>query len=91
VDVVSVGQVVRANAGRDKGNTYLVVGLKVPNGVWLADGRKRRIAKPKMKNIRHISVLELIDKSVAEKLTVGAKVTDEDIRQALRACECTGE
>ncbi|MBP2651536.1 MAG: hypothetical protein H6Q74_2361 [Firmicutes bacterium] len=91
VDGVSLGQVVRTNAGRDKGSIYLVVGIKVPNGVWVANGRNRSITKPKLKNVRHISVLALIDKGVAAKIASEVQVTDEEIRQSIKACVYTGE
>ncbi|MBP2655355.1 MAG: hypothetical protein H6Q73_2924 [Firmicutes bacterium] len=91
VDGIRLGQVVRSNAGRDKGNIYLVVGFSAPQEAWLADGRSRRAANPKRKNVRHISVLGLIDKGVAAKLAGGLKADDEDIRQAIKACVCTGE
>ena len=44
------GQIVRADAGRDKGGIFCVVGVD-REGVrlLLADGKRRRIARPKAK------------------------------------------
>jgi large subunit ribosomal protein L14e len=87
---ISVGQLVRSNAGRDSGHVYLVIGAVGPATLLLADGRGRRAARPKRKNIRHISVLKFIDKGVAAKVD-GRQATDEEIRQAIRAYVNTGE
>ncbi len=87
---ISVGQLVRSNAGRDSGHVYLVIGSVGPATLLLADGRGRGAAKPKRKNIRHISVLKSVDRGVAAKLA-GGQTTDEEIRQAIRAYVCTGQ
>lgn len=88
---IEIGRVVRSQAGRDAGKLYLVTGVAEPSIVLLADGRGRRVANLKKKNIRHISVLAVVDKGIAAKIASGLQVTDEDIRAALTACECTGE
>lgn len=91
VEKVSLGQLVKSNAGRDTGQIYLIVGILNPAAVWLADGRSRKAAKPKKKNIRHISVLGTIDNGVAAKIASGKMVTDEEIRQVVNTCMRTGE
>lgn len=90
IDKIALGQLVKSHAGRDRDKLYVVVGLKPPLRALLADGRERKVARPKQKNIRHIIVLGSIDKGVAEKITCG-KATDEDIRQAINTCGYTGE
>lgn len=48
------GLVVRSMAGHDKDRFYVVV--KVDEGyAWIADGKERRLAKPKRKNPRHLA------------------------------------
>jgi len=91
VERIAVGQLVRSNTGRDSGHVYLILGFVGPATLLLADGRGRSAAKPKRKNIRHISVLKSIDKGVAAKFASGEAATDEEIRQAIRAYVCTGE
>jgi large subunit ribosomal protein L14e len=87
----SLGQLVQSIAGRDTGRIYLIVGFEPPARVWVADGRGRKTAGPKRKNIRHIRVLKTVDQAVATKIARGASVTDEDIRQAIRNCQSAGE
>ncbi len=80
---ITIGQLVTSTAGRDNGHVYMVVGIGKLPFVLLADGRERKIVKPKKKNIRHVNVLKSSATGVAEKLRSGNNITDEDIRQAL--------
>lgn len=82
---ISIGQLVKSNAGRDTGHPYLVIGI-TDKYVLLADGRERSVIKPKKKNIRHVKVYKLVAEALAEKLLNNIKVTDEDIRQAIANC-----
>lgn len=72
---VNTGSVVRAIAGRDKDSFFVVTDSG--NGYCLiADGRSRKLASPKRKNIRHLrftnSVIDLND------------VTDKKLRTLLK-------
>ena len=78
------GQLVTSNAGRDQTNVYLVIGTLKNNYLLLVNGRDRKIKNPKQKNIRHVNVLAPIAQGVAEKLHSGMKITDEEIRQAIK-------
>lgn len=51
---IKVGSVVRARAGRDKDSYFVAVELN-DGFVKIADGRTRKLEKPKLKNIKHIS------------------------------------
>jgi ribosomal protein L14E/L6E/L27E len=79
-----MGQLVTSVAGRDQMQVYLVVGVKNNKILLLVNGRERKMANPKQKNIRHVNVLKSIAKGLAEKLQSGMKVTDEEIRQAIQ-------
>lgn len=81
---ISMGQLVTSVAGRDQMQVYLVVGIKNNKILSLVNGRERKMAKPKQKNIRHVNVLKSIAKGLAEKLQSGMKITDEEIRQAIQ-------
>ena len=82
---ISIGQLVTSNAGRDQTNIYLVVGIEKNKYLLLANGRERKFKNPKQKNIRHVNVLKPIAQGVAEKIQSGMKITDEEIRQAIKA------
>jgi len=81
---ISIGQLVTSNAGRDKTDKYLVVGILKNEYLLLVNGRERKFRNPKHKNIRHVNVLDSIAQGVAEKIHSGLKVTDEEIRQAIK-------
>ena len=75
------GQVVITVAGRESGNRFVVVGLD-ERYLLLADGRKRRVDRPKRKSPRHV---RLLTGEREPHPLVGAPLTDEVIRQTLRA------
>ena len=49
--------VVKSCAGRDKNRLYVVVGKLDYPYVWIADGRKYKLDKPKKKNCRHLQIV----------------------------------
>ena len=51
---INVGSVVKANAGRDGGGLFLVVATE-GNYCFIANGKSRKLAKPKRKNMKHLS------------------------------------
>jgi len=81
---ISIGQLVTSSAGRDQTSIYLVVGIQQNKLLLLANGRERTFMNPKQKNIRHVNVLKPIAQGVAEKIQSGMKITDEEIRQAIK-------
>ena len=70
-----------ATAGHDRGTMYLV--LKEDGGsVLLADGKQRKLARPKRKNRKHVMVLpEGLTEAVSGKLH--QPLTDAALRRAL--------
>ncbi len=52
------GWIVRADAGRDAGGIFCVVGVdRERNLLLLADGKRRRVEKPKPKKLGHVTAL----------------------------------
>ena len=70
--------------GRDEGKCFVVVGIDDEYAL-LADGKRRRIEKPKRKKNKHIELEDKLAGQVAEKLIEGGKVTNNEIRRALAA------
>jgi ribosomal protein L14E/L6E/L27E len=68
--------------GRDEGKPFLVVGTEDEYSL-LADGKSRKIGKPKRKNNKHLKLEEKINNPIAGKLISGGKVTNNEIRRAL--------
>ena len=79
---VFAGDIVFATAGRDKDKPFVV--LKADSQfVWLADGRRRRVEKPKKKKLMHIKHSMQSSESLRRTLKSGAVVTNPAIRKAL--------
>lgn len=85
---IAIGQLVKSAAGRDAGHMYLVAGVREPRFVLLCDGRRRSVANPKIKNVRHVTKMNKIAKEVADKIRGEKPVADDEIRRAISAlCE----
>lgn len=59
-DNLSIGQVVKVSLGRDKGNLFFVVKIINNEYVLIADGKKRKLDKPKLKKVRHLKNIILL-------------------------------
>ena len=79
---VARSDVVRSCAGRDKGQLFFVVEFD-ETYVYLADGKGRRLEKPKRKKRKHIELLPRRDSRVADKIGSGDKVLNSELRREL--------
>jgi ribosomal protein L14E/L6E/L27E len=80
---LGIGTVVISKCGRDKGRYFIV--LKSEGGfVYLTDGAMRKLASPKKKKIKHITITSDKLENIADKLKSGKKVFDGEIKSALR-------
>lgn len=70
------GSVVKALAGRERDRFYVAVAI-LDRCVQIADGKERKLDKPKLKNVKHISptgtVVDMTD------------MTDKKLRKILAA------
>ena len=73
--MLQVGSVVYSAAGRDKYRFYAVVGTDC-EGVLIADGKARKLEKPKRKNSIHLRPTKAV-------LSAEALKTDKQLRLAL--------
>ena len=84
------GCIVQATAGRDKGGLFCVVGTDPEQFLLLlADGKRRKAARPKKKKPAHVRVLpqgpDGFDHPTIRKLQQGEPVSDRALRRALAA------
>ena len=85
------GWIVQADAGRDKGGIFCVVGVdQEQNRLLLADGKRRKVRHPKRKKLGHVSCLtddqsHMYDHPVVHSLKQGEPVSDRALRRALAA------
>ena len=79
------GQIVQATAGRDKGGVFCVVAMDQRQ----ADGKRRKVSRPKAKKLGHVRQLTEVrqeyDHPAIHKLRQGEPVSDRELRRALAA------
>ena len=68
--------------GRDAGKRFIVIGTDEEYS-FLADGKCRRVEKPKRKKNKHVRREDGTSGPIAEKLLKGEKVTNSEIRRVL--------
>lgn len=81
---ITPGQVVYSKCGRDKGGVFIVVSVE-DEYVYLADGKLRRLEKPKRKKLKHIQPTKRVFGEIGEKIMNGSYLLDADLRKALKS------
>ena len=82
------GWIVRSIAGHDKNELFCVVGERMADGrLLLANGKQRKVARPKPKKPGHVQTLDQggFDHPVIRKLQNKETVSDKALRAALAA------
>jgi len=82
-----LGEIVVSTAGRDRGKLYLVVNIIDDNYIEVADGDKKRMERPKLKNIKHLRSTGYIDEELSIWLSSGKRVRNEDLKKRLKDYE----
>lgn len=76
------GSVVKSSAGHDSGSFYVVLETD-GTFAWIADGRVRKVQKPKKKNHRHLkpanTVLDVQDLQTNKLLKKALSVFNQDL------------
>jgi len=76
--------------GRDAGKRFVVIETEDEYSL-LADGKGRRVEKPKRKKNKHIMLEDKADGPIAHKLIEGERVTNNEIRRTLAQSLFRGE
>ena len=79
---LNIADVVMSTAGRDQGKLFYVIGTD-PVYLTLANGKDRTLEKPKLKKRKHIQKVLRSETRVAEKLRLGDKVLNSELRRDL--------
>ncbi len=82
---VQIGRLVCSMQGRDSGRYYLVAGSVNETRLLLVDGEVRKVENPKIKNVKHLKFYDMIAGEVLEKATNGKRITNADVRKALKS------
>lgn len=79
---MTVSDVVLSLNGHDAGKPFVV--LSIQDGyAFLANGKTRRVDKPKQKKLKHCRYLAPSPEAIAEKIRRGTEVTNHELRKAL--------
>ena len=80
--LIEKADVVYSLNGRDEGKRFVVIRTQQEYS-FLADGKNRKVDKPKKKKNKHLKLEDKADGLVAAKLTGDEKVTNNEVRRAL--------
>ena len=81
---IAVSNIVRSDAGRDKGKLFIVLAVE-GDFLLLADGKRRRAEQPKRKRRKHVMLVAQSDAPVARKIRDSEKITNSELRRAIAA------
>ena len=79
---ITISDVVVSTAGRDRGDWFYVIN-EDPVYLMLANGKDRTLEKPKRKKRKHVQKVLRSETRVAEKLRLGDKVLNGELRRDL--------
>ena len=79
---VDKSSLVVSKAGRDQGQLFYVIDAD-EQYVCLADGKSRKLEKPKRKKRKHIEQIPRTESRIAEKIRNGEKVLNSELRKEL--------
>ena len=65
-----IGQVVYSKSGHDQGDVQMICAIE-GEYLLLADGRRRKLEKPKRKKKKHVQPTFYVEKDLAAKLQTG--------------------
>ena len=87
MESINVSDIVLSLNGREAGRPFMVIAVD-GEYLLLADGRSRRVEKPKRKKAKHTRCIGSSGMTrVAEKLRSGEKVTNAELRRTLASPE----
>lgn len=81
-----VGQLCRSRAGRDQGEYFIVVSVPdEPDYVLIADGRLRKLERPKKKKLRHLRMTPIVLAEAAQRLEGRGKLSDGELYRMIQS------
>ena len=79
---VDKSSLIVSKAGRDKGQLFYVIDAD-EQYVYLADGKSRKLEKPKRKKRKHVEQVPRTESRIAEKIRNGEQVLNSELRKEL--------
>lgn len=85
INDANLGRVVRATAGRDNDELFVIIQIVDNDYVLIVNGKNRSIKNPKRKKLKHLILLDTVFPDIAEKANK-KRLLDADIRKAIKLC-----
>ena len=84
MEEISISDIIVSTAGRDRDKLFYVIGTE---GVYvlIANGKDRKLERPKRKKLKHVRFVTRTDTRAAVKLRTGEKVLNSELRRDLAA------
>ena len=79
---IARSDIVKATAGRDKGRLFFVMDVE-GDFLLLADGKTRRLERPKRKKRKHVVFQARVDCRTSEKIRGGDRLTNSEDRKSV--------
>ena len=76
------GMLAKSLAGHDQNQVYVII-REEADCVFLCDGKRRTLENLKKKKKKHVQLIRRITPELAEKLTNGTVIYNEDIKRAI--------
>ncbi|MGL5642678.1 MAG: KOW domain-containing protein [Paraclostridium sp.] len=80
---LSIGQVVINLSGRDAGRLFFIVEVVDDEYVFISDGKKRKLEKPKLKKVKHLQKYDIINNAVKDMIESKESITNAFLRAEL--------
>lgn len=80
----SPGRLVCSVAGRDTGKVYIIIDILSETMVHVVDGKTRKLAAPKKKNIKHLMAYSQKAGEIEDKKNSGQRLTDLEVRNIMQ-------
>lgn len=78
-----IGQLVFSKSGHDKGRLFIIVDIE-GEYLYLADGKVRKIEKPKKKKNKHVQKVNYVIEEVKEKIQEESTLNNAELRKAIK-------
>lgn len=82
---IEIGQIVKSNAGRDKGRLFIVFDIIDGKYVMIVDGDLRRLDNPKKKKIKHLKIYNKVFEEIQSKIQENKKFNNAYVRKLLNS------
>ena len=80
---MQLGSIVQSKAGRDQGKIFIVVEVVNSDFVRIADGDLRKIEDPKLKNIKHLKLIQKEIPQITQVFINIERITNAAVRNLL--------